>query len=126
MEEIIEHVFYEIKNSSQGKKINSGIVLTGGGAQLKYIVQLFEFITGMETRIGFPNLNLVSKDDELIAPSYSAGIGLIIKGSKEIENMKENDALKQSQHSVKQSQKVKGRFFDVIIEKSGEEDNKGI
>jgi cell division protein FtsA len=33
------------------KKLIAGIVLTGGGAQLKHIKQLVEYITGMDTRI---------------------------------------------------------------------------
>ncbi|MGE5424471.1 MAG: cell division FtsA domain-containing protein, partial [Syntrophothermus sp.] len=40
MEEIIEYVYYEIKNSGYEKKLIGGIVLTGGGAQLKHIAQL--------------------------------------------------------------------------------------
>jgi cell division protein FtsA len=35
------------------KKLIAGIVLTGGGAQLKHIKQLVEYITGMDTRIGY-------------------------------------------------------------------------
>ncbi|PKP01418.1 MAG: cell division protein FtsA, partial [Bacteroidetes bacterium HGW-Bacteroidetes-9] len=49
MEEIIEHIYFEIKNSGYEKKLIAGIVLTGGGAQLKHITQLTEFITGMDT-----------------------------------------------------------------------------
>ncbi len=52
MEEIMEHVYYEIKNSGFEKKLIAGIVLTGGGSQLKHITQLVEYITGMDTRIG--------------------------------------------------------------------------
>ena len=37
MEEIIEHVYYEIKNSGYEKKLIAGIVLTGGGALLKHL-----------------------------------------------------------------------------------------
>ena len=54
MEEIIEQVYFEIKNSGFEKKLIAGIVLTGGGAQLKHIGQLTEFITGKDTRIGYP------------------------------------------------------------------------
>jgi len=56
--EIIEQVFVEIKNyghEDPRKKLIAGIVLTGGGSQLKHIKQLVEYITGMDTRIGYPN-----------------------------------------------------------------------
>lgn len=81
MEEIIEHVYYEIRNSGYEKKLIEGIVLTGGGAQLKHIAQLTEFITGMETRIGYPNEHLAADvPPEMASPMYSTGIGLVIEG----------------------------------------------
>ncbi len=81
MEEIIEHIHYEIKNSGYEKKLIAGIVLTGGGALLKDLTQLTEFITGMDTRIGYPNEHL-AKDvlEELASPMYATGIGLVIEG----------------------------------------------
>ncbi|MBE9481133.1 MAG: cell division protein FtsA, partial [Bacteroidetes bacterium] len=82
MEEIIEHIYYEIKNSGYEKKLIAGIVLTGGGAQLKHIAQLTEFMTGMDTRIGYPNEHLASEvPEETISPMYSTGIGLVIEGT---------------------------------------------
>jgi len=81
MEEIIEHVYYEIRNSGFEKKLIAGIVLTGGGAQLKHISQLTEFITGMDTRIGYPNEHLSNEGgDEVASPMFSTGIGLVIEG----------------------------------------------
>ncbi|MCX6279460.1 MAG: cell division protein FtsA [Bacteroidetes bacterium] len=81
MEEIIEHIYYEIKNSGYEKKLIEGIVLTGGGAQLKHIALLTEFMTGMETRIGYPNEHLSSEvPPEMGSPMYATGIGLVIEG----------------------------------------------
>ncbi len=82
--EIIEQVYLEIKNyghNENKKKLIAGIVLTGGGAQLKHIKQLVEFVTGMDTRIGFPNEHIASgSDEELAAPVYATAVGLILKG----------------------------------------------
>ena len=47
VEEIIEQVYYEIKTSGFEKKLIAGIVVTGGGAQLRHITQLMEYITRM-------------------------------------------------------------------------------
>jgi cell division protein FtsA len=81
MEEIIEHVYYEIKNSGYEKKLIAGIVLTGGGALLKHLAQLTEFMTGMDTRIGYPNEHLApGTPDEMASPMYATGIGLVIQG----------------------------------------------
>lgn len=88
MEEIIEHVYYEIKNSGFEKKLVAGIVITGGGAQLRHIVQLVEFITGMDTRIGYPNEHLAKGADELKSPMYATSVGLVIKGFQEMEKKK--------------------------------------
>lgn len=86
MEEIIEHVYYEIKNSGYEKKLIAGIVLTGGGALLRHVAQLTEFMTGMDTRIGYPNEHL-SKDvpEEMASPMYATGIGLVIEGLDRFE-----------------------------------------
>jgi len=81
MEEIIEQVYFEIRNSGFEKKLIAGIVITGGGAQLKHIDQLTEFTTGMDTRIGYPNEHLANDvPDEMAMPMYSTGIGLVIEG----------------------------------------------
>jgi cell division protein FtsA len=93
MEEIIEHIHFEIKNSGYEKKLIAGIVLTGGGALLKHITQLTEFITGIDTRIGYPNEHLApGTPDEMASPMYSTGIGLVIIGLQRYEKeMVKND-----------------------------------
>ena len=96
MEEIIEHVYFEIKNSGFEKKLIAGIVLTGGGAQLKHIDQLTEFTTGMDTRIGYPNEHLANDvADEMAIPMYATGIGLVIEGIRryDYEKRKESDLI---------------------------------
>jgi cell division protein FtsA len=82
--EIIEQVFLEIKNyghEEPKKKLIAGIVLTGGGANLKHLKQLVEYITGMDTRIGYPNENLAGDSDEsLSSPQYATAVGLLMNG----------------------------------------------
>lgn len=97
MEEIIEHVYYEIKSSGYEKKLIAGIVITGGGAQLKHLPQLVEFVTGLDSRIGYPNEHLAKNDvlpknvyDELKSPMYATGIGLLIKGIQKAELVEES------------------------------------
>jgi cell division ATPase FtsA len=95
MEEIIEHIYYEIKNSGYEKKLIGGIVLTGGGALLKHLSQLTEFMTGMDTRIGYPNEHLAPEtQDEMASPMYATGIGLVIQGIERYlrENVREKHA----------------------------------
>jgi cell division protein FtsA len=81
MEEIIEAVYQEIKSTGLEKRLIAGIVLTGGGAMLKHIEQLTQFITGMDTRIGYPNEHLAGNSaEEMTSPMYSTGIGLVLIG----------------------------------------------
>jgi cell division protein FtsA len=80
-------VNFEIKNSGYSKKLIGGIVVTGGGAQLKHLTQLFEYMTGMDTRIGYPTEHLANTNDldKLASPMYSTGIGLVLKGFEAAE-----------------------------------------
>lgn len=88
MQEIIEQVYNEIKISGLERKIGAGIVLTGGGALLKHLVQLTEFMTGMDTRIGYPNEHLANqKNDIVTSPVYSTGIGLVIERIGKIDKL---------------------------------------
>ena len=57
-----------------------GIVLTGGGSQLKHVTQLFQFVTGLDCRLGFPGEHISNAPDDTSIPSYSTGVGLVIKG----------------------------------------------
>lgn len=80
--EIIEQVFVEIKaygHEDSKKKLIAGIVLTGGGANLKHLKQLVEYITGMDTRIGYPNEHLAgNSDEEISSPLYATAVGLVM------------------------------------------------
>lgn len=80
--EIIEQVYAEIKlygHEDPKKKLIAGIVLTGGGAQLQHIKQLVEYITGMDTRIGYPNEHLAGDSiEELSSPLYATAVGLVM------------------------------------------------
>ena len=91
--EIIEQVFLEIKNyghEEQKKKLIAGIVLTGGGSQLKHLKQLVEYITGMDTRIGYPNEHLAGdSSSDLASPLYATAVGLVMKAVDNQKRMRE-------------------------------------
>ena len=89
VQEIIEHVYLEIKNyghETQKGKLIAGIVLTGGGSQLQHLRQLVEYITGMDARIGYPNEHLAGGSDEVLSsPSYATAVGLLMEGLRKEE-----------------------------------------
>jgi cell division protein FtsA len=117
MEEIIELVNYEITNSGYKKKLIGGIVVTGGGAQLQHLTQLFEYMTGMDTRIGYPNEHLANTNNltELASPIYATGIGLVMKGFETAkESVKMSDSQEQTITGHSDPEK-RGGFFDKIL-----------
>jgi cell division protein FtsA len=91
MEEIIEHVYYEIKNSGYEKKLIAGIVVTGGGAQLKHVTQLVEYITGMDTRIGYPNEHLAKGTEDVTLPMFATSVGLVMKELQRIDKQNQSN-----------------------------------
>ena len=132
MEEILEFVLFEIKSSGYERKLSAGIVVTGGGSMLKHIQQLVMLTTGMDCRIGTPNRNLASADNELKNPLYATGVGLVMKGIEKsekdakrglnfnkpevtvdvnTEGKSNKDAKKITNHSNKKI----GSFFDTLI-----------
>ena len=88
--EIIEQVYLEIKNyghEEQKKKLIAGIVLTGGGSQLKHLKQLVEYITGMDTRLGSPNEHLAGNNlIEISNPTYATAVGLVMNARDNYAN----------------------------------------
>ena len=86
--EIIEQVFLEIKNyghNDQKKKLIAGVVLTGGGSQLKHLKQLVEYITGMDTRVGYPSEHLAGDTTEAVSsPLFATSVGLLMSALDEI------------------------------------------
>lgn len=86
-QEILDYVLFHLKQIGLDKRLYGGIILTGGGAQLKHIIQLTEYTTGLGARIGFPNEHLAGGYAESLQnPMYSTCIGLILRGYHDHEN----------------------------------------
>ncbi len=133
MEEIIELVNLEIKNSGYEKKLIGGIVVTGGGSQLKHLTQLIEYLTGMDARIGYPTEHLANSNDieALASPMFATGIGLVLKGFESLEAVQpweqaavvQQDEVTREQQVTEKQEKIKthsnaerrGEFFDRIL-----------
>ncbi len=80
---------FNIKQVGLEQRLHGGIILTGGGARLKHITQLTEFVTGMGARIGYPNEHLAGGHHEaLMSPMYATCIGLILRGYHDFESGK--------------------------------------
>ena len=88
MSEIMDFVTYHLKQVGlDNRMLNGGVVMTGGGSQLRHLIQLTEYITGLNARIGYPTEHLAAGHiDELAKPTYSTCIGLILKGYSDYEH----------------------------------------
>lgn len=131
MEEILEFVLFEIKSSGYERKLSAGIVVTGGGSMLKHLQQLVMLTTGMDCRIGTPNSNLASADNELKNPLYATGVGLVMKGIEKYEReakrgnnfnkpevpveTEKTEKVKEEKKITNHSSKKMGSFFDTLI-----------
>lgn len=110
MEEIIEHVQNELVASGHYKKLAGGIVLTGGGSQLSGVAQLFEYMTGLDTRIGYPNEHLGKcKIEEIKSPMYATSVGLVLAGFKSFDEREETYRKRYETNTVPKSVEVKPR-----------------
>ena len=71
-------------------------------------------MSGMDTRIGYPNEHLASGDVEgITSPVYATGVGVVIKGLEKSAKKQNNQVNKVKGHSTKKE----GNFFDAIIKK---------
>lgn len=131
MAEIIEHVYYEIQSSGFEKKLIGGIVITGGGSQLRSIMQLFQYHTGMDCRIGYPSEHVAkAPSEDLISPMYATGVGLVLKGYERIGKpiMNNDSQVKDTKASDELQRKRKwemfgmGKFVERIKDFFDEED----
>jgi cell division protein FtsA len=126
MEEIIEHVYYEIKSSGYEKKLIAGIIITGGGSQLKHLPQLVEYVTGLDCRVGYPNEHLAKNEvlpkatyDLLKSPMYATSIGLLIDGVQSADEAPAvKAAAKEPQVAVREEVKSDGNLFEQLFRKT--------
>ncbi len=123
--EIIEQVFQEIKkygHDTKHGKLIAGIVLTGGGSQIKHLKQLVEYITGMDTRIGYPNEHLAGDSDEqLSSPIYATSVGLLMSGLDKLEHENRSAKRKEIEKKLESTDVV-----DSLAEKEKMVKKKGI
>ena len=81
--EILGIVKAELENSGCMKMLQNGagLVLTGGGAKLRHLIELCQFDLGLNTRIGIPGIGFAdSLSNELRQPLYSTALGLLKYG----------------------------------------------
>jgi cell division protein FtsA len=82
--ELYELVLNELRRSGMEDMIASGIVITGGSAMMRGMVELGEEIFHMPVRLGMPRY--VGGLSEVVSnPRYATGVGLVLMGKQQLE-----------------------------------------
>ena len=84
-EEIVHFVRNEIKNAGYERQAGAGVVMTGGGAMLKGLVELAEEILDLPVRIGISSGMFEAKDSHVSAlqgPEFATVTGLVLYGEQ--------------------------------------------
>src|SRR5690606_23712215 len=120
MEEIIEMAHAEIISSGFENRLAGGIVITGGGAQLNSLKQLVEYMTGMDTRIGYPNEHLgKSRMEQVKSPMYATAVGLVLAGYRSLDERADRYKEAKESRNTRSRRSVSGRnFFNEILNKT--------
>ncbi|CDG49934.1 cell division protein FtsA [Cardinium endosymbiont of Bemisia tabaci] len=86
VDEIGTFIHEEILHSGFYDKLVAGIVVTGGSANLPAIPAILQQVTGLDTRLGFPDEYLEEgSSKQLRDPSYATAIGLTLAGFKALD-----------------------------------------
>ncbi len=82
--ELYELVLQELRRSGMEEMIASGVVITGGSAMMRGMIELGEEIFHMPVRMGMPRY--VGGLSEVVSnPRYATGVGLILMGKQQLE-----------------------------------------
>lgn len=98
IEELYSMVQAELRRSGFEELLSSGIVITGGCASLRGMVELGEEIFHMPVRLGIPDYH-GGLSEVIHTPRYATGIGLIMAG---IEQMRHQQNTRMQGGSAKQ------------------------
>ncbi len=121
MEEIIEMAHTEIISCGFENRLAGGIVITGGGSQLNSLKHLVEYMTGMDTRIGYPNEHLgKSKLEAVKSPMYATAVGLVLAGFRSLDEREERyrEAMENKVTVKVKKSKPTSDFFSSILNKT--------
>lgn len=78
-EEILMHVRDELKRAGFERQLSSGVVLTGGGALLRGMIEIAEDVFDAPVRLGSPE-GFGGPADEINTPGFASALGLAMYG----------------------------------------------
>lgn len=108
LEEIFEAIQHEFKRAGRAGKLPSGVVLTGGGAQLKGVVEYAKESLGLAARVGKTS-GYGGVADDIEKPQFATAVGLMLIDA-ENENSPQNHK-KKSGNSLASAGGIIARFM---------------
>lgn len=107
VEEILELALNELRRAGYPEDIlTSGIVLTGGTAKLRGVVELAEEIFNLPVRVGLPK-DIGGLSEHVYSPDYAAAVGLLLFAKQHMEKYGTNSGVAnyrtQALHASEQS-----------------------
>jgi cell division protein FtsA len=112
VEEIFTLIHNELIRSGYEEMVNSGVVVTGGSAELAGITEIAEQIFNVPSRTGYPQgigglVEVVNK------PMYATAVGLVLYGAKN-SNGKKKFRIRDTNIFSRVTDRMKRWFRDVI------------
>ncbi len=102
VEELYSLIQRELRSSGLEELLSSGIVITGGSALMRGMVELGEEVFHMPVRVGVPNYS-GALAEVVRNPRYSTGVGLLMAGLEQV---------KRDRHA-----RIQGAGFREMLEK---------
>ena len=84
VEELYSLIQRELRSAGLEELLSSGIVITGGSALMKGMVELGEEVFHMPVRVGIPQYT-VALAEVVRNPRYSTGMGLLMAGMEQVK-----------------------------------------
>ena len=113
LEEIIEGINYQLEATGLLNKLGAGIVLTGGGSNMRGIDKLVSYMTGIDVRFGKPVVAIREQlfNEQIMNVESANLIGLLINGLYQARRNKYPPGMIVSdvQEEVKKKQPVKNQ-----------------
>ncbi|MDY6879769.1 MAG: cell division protein FtsA [Desulfatiglans sp.] len=81
VEEIFSLIYGELIRSGEEAEITSGIVITGGSAELQGVTEMAEQVFGSPARVGYPQ-GMSGLTEIVNQPMYATAVGLVLYGAK--------------------------------------------
>ena len=112
VEEIFALIQHDLVRSGYVEMINSGVVVTGGSAELYGITEIAEQVFNAPSRVGYPQ-NIGGLVEVVNKPMYATAVGLVLYGAKRSQEGKKF-RIRDTNIFSRVTERMKKWFKDII------------